>query len=135
MSQRTLSVAIIGAGMGGLTAAATLRRVGIDVKIYEQAQKFTRLGAGIQQSPNAVKVLRQLGLESRLRELSFQPELTRYREAATGKLLWEKTQGGAFEDRYGAPHFLLHRGDLHEALLSLVPQSIILPGKNLVSYS
>jgi salicylate hydroxylase/6-hydroxynicotinate 3-monooxygenase len=135
MAHRALSVAVIGAGMGGLTAAATLRRVGIDVKIYEQAQKFTRLGAGIQQSPNAVKVLRQLGLESRLRDLSFQPELTRYREAATGKLLWEKTQGRAFEDRYGAPHFLLHRGDLHEALLSLVPPDVMVLGKKLVSYN
>lgn len=54
MAKRKLSVAIIGAGMGGLTAAATLRRVGIEVRIYEQASKFARIGAGIQQSSNAI---------------------------------------------------------------------------------
>jgi|GEM_PF-5733890 len=53
-----LRVAIIGAGIGGLTAAACLRRVGIDVRIYEQARAFTRLGAGIQQAPNSLRVLR-----------------------------------------------------------------------------
>ncbi len=50
-------IAIIGAGIGGLTAAACLRRIGMDVRIYEQARGFTRLGAGIQQAPNAVRVL------------------------------------------------------------------------------
>ena len=58
-----LSVAIVGAGMGGLTAAATLGRAGIDVQVYEQATRFTRIGAGIQMLPNSMKVLSQLGLE------------------------------------------------------------------------
>ena len=61
------SVAIIGAGMGGLAAAAALRRVGIDVMAYEQAQRFARLGAGIQIGCNAMKVLRAFGLEPGLR--------------------------------------------------------------------
>ena len=59
--------------MGGLAAAAALRRVGIDVTVYEQAAQFIRLGAGIQIGCNAMKVLRGLGLESRLREQSFYP--------------------------------------------------------------
>ena len=70
MTRDRLSIAIVGAGIGGLAAAATLRRVGHDVRIYEQAQAFTRIGAGIQQSPNSVKVLRKLGLEPRLRKLA-----------------------------------------------------------------
>ncbi|HEX9360460.1 MAG TPA: NAD(P)-binding protein, partial [Bradyrhizobium sp.] len=53
---RPLSIAIIGAGMGGLAAAAALRRVGIDVTVYEQAAQFIRLGAGIQIGCNAMKV-------------------------------------------------------------------------------
>ncbi len=61
---RPLSVAIIGAGMGGLASAAALRRVGIDVTVYEQASQFARLGAGIQIGCNAMKVLRGLGLEA-----------------------------------------------------------------------
>ena len=70
---RPLSMAIIGAGMGGLAAAAALRRVGVDVTVYEQAAQFIRLGAGIQIGCNAMKVLRGLGLEARLREQSFYP--------------------------------------------------------------
>ena len=53
MTSRKLSVAIVGAGIGGLTAAATLRRVGIEVQVCERASKFARIGAGIQQAPNA----------------------------------------------------------------------------------
>jgi 6-hydroxynicotinate 3-monooxygenase len=57
MARGPLKVGIIGAGIGGLTAAACLRRVGIEVTIYEQARAFTRLGAGIQQSPNSLRCL------------------------------------------------------------------------------
>jgi 2-polyprenyl-6-methoxyphenol hydroxylase-like FAD-dependent oxidoreductase len=57
------AVAIIGAGIAGLTAAATLRKVGLRTQIYEQAEAFARIGAGIQMNPNAMKVLRGLGLE------------------------------------------------------------------------
>ena len=60
----SLSVAIIGAGMGGLATAAALQRVGIDVTVYEQARRFARVGAGIQISFNAMKVLRTFGLEA-----------------------------------------------------------------------
>ena len=52
------SITIIGAGIGGLAAAAALHRRGIAVDVYEQADTFARVGAGIQQSPNAVRVLR-----------------------------------------------------------------------------
>ena len=64
-----LRIAIVGAGMGGLAAAAALRLKGIDVTVYEQARSFTRLGAGIQIGCNAMHVLRGLGLEERLRAL------------------------------------------------------------------
>jgi NADPH-dependent 2,4-dienoyl-CoA reductase/sulfur reductase-like enzyme len=62
-----LSIAIVGADMGGLAAAAALRRAGIDVTVYEQARQFARLGAGIQVGCNAMQVLRELGLEQRMR--------------------------------------------------------------------
>jgi 6-hydroxynicotinate 3-monooxygenase len=64
---KDLSVAIIGAGMGGLATAAALRRTGIIATVYEQASKFARLGAGIQIGCNAMQVLRGLGLEPPLR--------------------------------------------------------------------
>ncbi len=70
---KRLSIAIIGAGMGGLAAAAALRRVGVDVTVYEQASQFRRLGAGIQIGCNAMQVLRVLGLEATLRAAAFYP--------------------------------------------------------------
>lgn len=132
MAKRKLSVAIIGAGMGGLTAAATLRRVGIEVQVYEQASKFTRVGAGIQQSPNAVKVLRALGLEEHLRRIAFEPCSWLNREWETGTPTHEYPLGNSVEERFGAPYLLLHRGDLQAALASIVPGEIIQLNKKLV---
>jgi len=127
-----MKVAIVGAGIGGLAAAACLRRVGIDVTIYEQAQRFARVGAGIQQSPNAVRVLRRLGLEDRLRAIAFQPASALNRQSDTGELLWERAMGAASEERYGAPYLVLHRADLHAVLASAVPEEIIKRGRKLV---
>ncbi len=70
---RPLSIAIIGAGMGGLASAAALRRVGIDVTVYEQAPQFARMGAGIQIGCNAMKVLRGLGARSAAARQAFYP--------------------------------------------------------------
>ena len=55
-------IAIIGAGMGGMAAAGTLRQAGLDVSVYEQAHQFGRIGAGIQMLPNSMKVLRGIGI-------------------------------------------------------------------------
>lgn len=125
MAERPLQVAIIGAGIGGLTAAACLRRVGVDVLVYEQARGFTRLGAGIQQSPNSVRVLFALGLEAKLRALAFQPEVSVSRDHDTGALTNSQALGAAVEQRYGAPYFLMHRGDLHAMLANTVPPDSI----------
>ncbi len=65
------TLAIIGAGMGGMAAAATLRLAGLDVQVYEQAHQFGRIGAGIQMLPNSIKVLRGIGVEAMLRERAF----------------------------------------------------------------
>jgi 2-polyprenyl-6-methoxyphenol hydroxylase-like FAD-dependent oxidoreductase len=118
---RPLSIAIIGAGMGGLAAAAALRRVGVDVTVYEQAAQFIRLGAGIQIGCNAMKVLRGLGLEARLREQSFYPRSWNNRDWRTGEVKFDMIFGGSAERKFGAPYLLAHRGDLHAALASAVP--------------
>lgn len=115
--------------MGGLTAASTLRRGGIEVQVYEQASRFTRVGAGIQQSPNALKVLRELGLEPHLRRVAFQPQSWVNREWDTGALTNEFRY---HEGRFGVPYLLLHRGDLHAALASIVPPEIVHLGARLV---
>jgi len=122
---KPLNIAIIGAGMGGLATAAALRRVGIAVTVYEQAQQFTRLGAGIQVGCNAMKVLRKLGLEERMRGQSFYPRSWNNRDWRTGDIKFDMIFGESAEAKFGAPYLLAHRGDLHEALASAVPDECV----------
>ena len=125
---RKLSVAVVGAGMGGLAAAATLRQIGVDVQVYEQARQFTRIGAGIQMMPNSMKVLRGIGVEERLRRTAFQPYSHLNRAWDTGKVLRELPMP---ENLFGAPYLCMHRADLHDALLSALPENIIHLNKEL----
>jgi salicylate hydroxylase/6-hydroxynicotinate 3-monooxygenase len=122
---RPLNVAIIGAGMGGLATAAALRKVGIDVIVYEQAKQFVRLGAGIQVGCNAMKVLRGLGLEPRMRSQSFYPRSWNNRDWRTGEVKFDMIFGESAEAKFGAPYLLAHRGDLHAALASAVPEECV----------
>src|SRR5712691_2485534 len=129
MGTSKLSIAIVGAGMGGLAVAATLRRVGITVQVYEQAPRFARIGAGIQMMPNSMKVLRGIGVEEKLRQTSFQPYSHLNREGDTGKVMRELPMP---ESLFGAPYLCMHRADLHDALLSAVPEELIHLDKKLV---
>jgi salicylate hydroxylase/6-hydroxynicotinate 3-monooxygenase len=122
---RPLSVAIVGAGMGGLATAAALQRIGIDVTVYEQASQFARIGAGIQVGCNAMKVLRRLGLEARMRSQSFYPRSWNNRDWRTGDVKFDMVFGESAEQKFGAPYLLAHRGDLHAALASVVPEECI----------
>src|SRR4029077_18019303 len=127
--KKKLSVAVVGAGMGGLAVAATLRRVGIDVRVYEQAVRFARIGAGIQMMPNSMKVLRGIGIEQRLRESSFAPYSHLNRIHDSGEINRELPIP---ESLYDAPYLCMHRGDLHDALLSTVPAECVHTAKKLV---
>src|SRR6187431_2127922 len=122
MPKKKLSVAIVGAGMGGLAVAATLRRVGFDVAVYEQAARFARIGAGIQMMPNSMKVLREIGIEERLREISFAPHSHLNRVWDSGEVMRELPMP---VELYGAPYLCMHRAELHGALASVLPQDII----------
>ena len=126
-----MKIAIIGAGIGGLAAAALLERVGHDVHVYEQAPRFARVGAGIQMAPNAVKVLRGLGIEERLTRIAFQSEVALSRVWDTGEVTSELKLGSEVEEHYGAPYLFLHRADLHAAIASIVPRDIVHLGMKL----
>src|SRR4026209_862500 len=102
-----MKIAIIGAGIGGLAAAALLRRVGHDVQVYEQAPRFARVGAGIQMAPNAVKVLRGIGIEDHLTRIAFQSEVALSRVWDTGEITSELRLGREVEERYGEPYLYL----------------------------
>ena len=130
MTSANLSIAIVGAGMGGLAVAATLRRAGFtNVRVYEQASGFARIGAGIQMMPNSMKVLRGIGVEERLRRVAFAPYSHLNRVWDTGEVTSELSMP---ESLYGAPYLCMHRGDLHDALASVVPRERIRVGKKLV---
>ncbi len=122
---RKLSIAVIGAGIGGLATAAALHRAGIDAQVYEQAPRFTQLGAGIQIGCNAMKVLRAFGLEPVLRAEAFYPRSWNNKEYDSGEVRFDMIFGKSAEERYGAPYLLGHRGDLHAALASAVPAEAI----------
>jgi salicylate hydroxylase/6-hydroxynicotinate 3-monooxygenase len=124
-----LSIAIVGAGIGGLAAAATLRRLGMDVQVYEQAQRFAHIGAGIQMMPNSMKVLREIGIEARVRGISFAPYSHLNRIWDTGEVTRELPMP---ESLYGAPYLCMHRANLHEALVSVLPSEIFHLGSRLV---
>src|SRR3954451_6370035 len=129
MTNRKPTFAIVGAGMGGLTAAAPLRRAGYAVRVYEQASRFARIGAGIQMLPNSMKVLRGIGIEERLRQTAFAPYSHLNRIGDTGEVTRELPMP---ESLYGAPYLCMHRAELHGALASVLPSEIIHLGKKLV---
>src|SRR5258708_9236390 len=128
---RPLSIRVVGAGIGGMTAAADLRRVGADVRVFEQAQGFARVGAGIQLTANATKALGRLGLGERLRASGFAPQTTYNREGDTGNVTNILRMGREIEERYGAPDLMLHRAVLHAALASVVGSGCIEFGRRL----
>ena len=115
-----MRIAIIGAGMGGLTAALALQRMGFEPRVYEQADELTEVGAGLTLSPNATRVFRFLGLEERLRDVSVEPSHSAVRHYQTGEWLVSRERGPSVEAEYGAPYLQCHRADLHNTLLDNV---------------
>src|SRR6202051_797197 len=129
MTAKKVSFAIIGAGIGGMAAAPTRRQSGIDVRVYEQAPRFARIGAGIQMMPNSMKVLRRIGVEEKVLAASFKPYSHLNRKWDTVEVMRELPMP---ETLFGAPYLCMHRADLHNALAAVVPQDIIHLDKKLV---
>lgn len=124
-------VAIVGAGISGLAAAIALRAVGIDVLIFEQAPAFRRIGAAINLTPNAVKVLDGLGIGNDLRRTAHIPTYRISRNWDTGEITSKVELGSAALERYGVTPLLLHRADLLAAMENAVPPDAIRFGKKL----
>ncbi len=129
MSQ-SRNVVIIGAGIGGLTAALALLRRGIDVQIRDQSSQLKEIGAGIQISSNGSRVLFALGLEDALSKVQVRPERRELRHWSTGETWNWFDLGNKSIERFGTPHLMFHRGDLHavlaDAVRSLKPDAITL---------
>jgi salicylate hydroxylase len=113
-------ILIIGGGIGGLTTALALLRRGLDVTVYEQAPVLREVGAGVQIGSNGTRVLYALGLEEALSRLQVLPPRRQLRHWRTGETWNWYDLGAASVERYGTPHILMHRNDLHGLLVAAI---------------
>jgi 6-hydroxynicotinate 3-monooxygenase len=113
-------IAVVGAGLGGLSVAGFLQRAGFEAIVYEQAPSFSRIGAGIILSANVMKALRRLGVERALVETGIKPHCYISRAWDTGEKMYEIVFDAASEERFGGPYLNIHRGDMHAVLEQVV---------------
>lgn len=114
------TAAIIGAGMAGLTTALALARHGIRSEIFEQAEALTEVGAGLQISPNASRILDTLGVLDTLRAVWLEPEEVRLVSASSLRPVASVPCGSFARERWGAPYGTAHRATLQKVLLEAV---------------
>lgn len=114
------TIVIAGAGIGGLTAALALAARGFRIVVLEKAERLEDIGAGLQLSPNASRVLVELGLTERLKLRAVVPEAVSIMSARAGGELLRMPLGEAAASRAGAPYWVVHRADLQSALAGAV---------------
>lgn len=114
------TIVIAGAGIGGLTAALALAARGFRIVVLEKAEQLEEVGAGLQLSPNASRVLVELGLTERLKLRAVTPEALCIMSARAGGELLRMPLGEAASARAGAPYWVVHRADLQSALAGAV---------------
>jgi salicylate hydroxylase len=120
-----MRIIIIGAGIGGLAAALTLRRAGFEVRVFEQAAELREVGAGIQISPNASRILQRLGLEQPMRRMGVRPHATVIRRWDDGRELSRQPLADACERNFGAPYYHFHRADFLDLLSAALPHGVL----------
>jgi salicylate hydroxylase len=117
-ASRTIFIA--GAGIGGLTASLSLAARGFRVVVLEKAERLEEAGAGLQLSPNASRILVDLGLRERLESRAVTPEAICIMSARAGGEIARLPLGDAATFKSGAPYWLVHRADLQKALAAEV---------------
>lgn len=117
---RKLKIGIVGGGIGGVALAASLKSRGFESHIFERAPAFGEVGAGIQMTPNAVKIMRALGIFEPLQKVSFLPQNIIGRNWRTAREMWRTPLAADCPRLYGAPFFHVHRADLHRILLEQI---------------
>lgn len=122
MRTKRPKVLIAGAGIGGLVAGLSLIEHGMDVEIFEQAPELRELGAGVQLSANGTRILIALGLEPAMKAVVCEPSGKEIRLYSTGQTWKLFDLGASSRETYGAPYWMVHRGDLHRVLLDAFNQ-------------
>ncbi|MCC5777937.1 FAD-dependent monooxygenase [Nitratireductor sp. B36] len=108
---------VVGAGIAGLTTALAMAQHGLPVRIYERAPELTEVGAGLQLSPNATRLLARLDVLDALGEHAVRPQAVALMQARSLSLLASMPLGDVGEARWNAPYLVTHRADLQSALL------------------
>ncbi len=116
-------ILIAGAGIGGLTAALALLRHNHEVHLFEQATELREVGAGVQLSANGTRILIELGLRAAMQQIVCEPAGKEIRLWSTGQTWRLVDLGETSVARYGAPYWMVHRGDFHAALLDAVQRA------------
>ena len=117
-----IKIGIIGGGIGGAALTKSLLQRGLEVRLFERATEFGEIGAGIQMSPNAVKVLKALGLFDELLNAGFFPKALVGRNWRSARENFRTPLRDVCEELYGAPFIHIHRADLHKILSSSIPR-------------
>ena len=117
-----MKILIVGAGIGGLVSALCLNKKGYEVEIYEQSEVLSELGAGVQLSPNATRVLDYLELTDDLKPHVFEPRSFQFLNYKTEKIISKRDLGSKIQDDFGFPNFDVHRADLQKVLLNKVEE-------------
>ncbi|OQW59330.1 MAG: monooxygenase [Proteobacteria bacterium SG_bin9] len=125
-------VAVVGGGIGGIAAALSLLQMGVEVTVYEQAHELREIGAGVQISPNASRILHGLGLGDALAQFGVRPLAWHQRRWDDARTLLRTPLAGAMEQAFGFPHYQIHRADLLRLLLEHLPPRAMMPGRQLV---
>src|SRR5436305_1481399 len=125
-------VAVVGAGVAGLTLALALHRAGLRCEVFEQAEWLGEVGAGVQVAPNAARLLHRLGLAEHLAGVAVQPACIQMSRWRSGETISRLPLGTPCERVFGAPYYTVHRADLHAGLLAMLPTGIVHLGHRLV---
>jgi 2-polyprenyl-6-methoxyphenol hydroxylase-like FAD-dependent oxidoreductase len=130
---RKLRIILIGGGLAGLAAGIALSRRGFEIRIFDQSNEIKEVGAGITMTPNAVKILRALGLEVAAARCGVEPDAIVTRDRRSGAELSRLPAKGGTATRYGADTLLIHRADLRGLLLAALPAGVLQLGARCTS--
>jgi salicylate hydroxylase len=129
---RKPKVTIVGAGIGGLTAAVAMNRRGVEVQIFEQSPQIGEIGAGVSLSPNAIKAYRALGIGPQLDEIGFESDHQVVRLWNSGDIVSKVYRKGIYQEEFGAPYLSMHRADLVDVLRRQLPEGAFCLGARCV---
>jgi salicylate hydroxylase len=120
MEQLDLKIAIIGAGIGGLTLALALREHGIDAQLYEQTDELREVGAAVALSANATRFYERMGLRAAFDAVCAEIPALIYRDGRSGEVIGQHRGEPSYRDQFGGSYWGVHRADLQAVLSNAV---------------